>query len=71
MKKINWLKLLYEVIKIVLLTIAGGAGASTVVNANPLHHTLCASRHGAFSYSSAFSLHFLAFWVSVPPKQGH
>jgi hypothetical protein len=31
MKKINWLKLLYEVIKIVLLTIAGGAGASTLM----------------------------------------
>ena len=31
MKKVNWWKIAYEVVKIVLLTIAGGAGASTLM----------------------------------------
>jgi hypothetical protein len=31
MKKINWWKIAYEVVKIVLLTLAGGAGASTLM----------------------------------------
>jgi hypothetical protein len=31
MKKVNWWKIAYEVVKIVLLTLAGGAGASTLM----------------------------------------
>ena len=31
MKKINWWKIAYEVIKIVLLALAGGSGASELM----------------------------------------
>jgi hypothetical protein len=31
MKKINWWKIAYGVVKIMLLTLAGGAGASTLM----------------------------------------
>jgi hypothetical protein len=31
MKKVNWWKIAYEVVKIVLPTLAGGAGASTLM----------------------------------------
>lgn len=31
MKKINWWRIAYEVIKVVLLSLAGGAGANTLL----------------------------------------
>lgn len=31
MKKVNWWKLAYEIVKIVLLSLAGGAGANALL----------------------------------------